>query len=708
MPSAIRFRNRSARIRSQDAAAGTGDPPASWAVLIDLDADGAFGNTAAETVTSDVLRHPGIRTYRGVNTQEPLFPARAGTASWDLLNNAGTYDEGSDLTRNKRVRVRSAFQGVTRDWWTGRISSLRIDPNPERRRVDLAALDGLSQLLGTGHSTQLYSSITINTAIGHLLDAAGWPSTERSIDASTRTLTHWWLDPDEDALSALLRLVRTDGPQARLYVNGSGTIVFKAHGARTSDSRSTNSQATFTGSTTEPVASRITHYRDGRRNIVNRVALEQRTRTGASAVSRGTATSNGGTETVSITTPTGSAGDMLIYAVAGWRTDAGVALQEPGDVTLIGTANFTASYTPDQEHEFRVYSRVHRGTNEPASRTWGSPGFSAVFVAGCMVYSNVRAVEAVTSTSDSTDDTSSVSADVTSAGGGRVLMSLFGGTANSVSATTHSPPTDMTEQVDVNAGSGTNVWVAMYDELDVSPGAQGAKTSAASQAVAEGAISLILAPEAEAVVWSAGGDIVLGNDETQTFIAAAVDPFNNAQTPTSGIDYTVSAGSIAGGPTLDRTSGQRVEIRITAGASGVTIRGPTDQTDRGLQLRATPQPVVASNEVLAEDSGSQSTYSTRGLPGSYRIWHDISIAAMQTLAADILQEYKDPKRETTLLVHGARAAATLNAVLAREINDRITITITAGNIAFDGYVEGIAGLIADIGHLDVELSVREV
>lgn len=80
----------------------------------------------------------------------------------------------------------------------------------------------------------------------------------RSIDTGKTTLTHYW-ERKADALSALLRLRNTEGPGASLYEHA-GAIVFKHRHARVTETRSSTSQATFSGDGTEPLISRPFEY----------------------------------------------------------------------------------------------------------------------------------------------------------------------------------------------------------------------------------------------------------------------------------------------------------------------------------------------------------------------------------------------------------------------------------------------------------------
>jgi hypothetical protein len=60
--------------------------------------------------------------------------------------------------------------------------------------TEIPSIGTLSRLVGQRVSTALYETITVDVAIGHLLDAAGWPAGERVIAVSTTVLEWWWVD----------------------------------------------------------------------------------------------------------------------------------------------------------------------------------------------------------------------------------------------------------------------------------------------------------------------------------------------------------------------------------------------------------------------------------------------------------------------------------------------------------------------------------
>lgn len=94
----------------------------------------------------------------------------------------------------------------------------------------------------------------------------------RHIDSGLTTMDWWWLD-NEDALQALEAIKNTEGPGAALYEDPTGAIVFKNRHARSTDTRSTVVQTTFTDST-EPKPSSPFFYDPGLKDVINRCEIE--------------------------------------------------------------------------------------------------------------------------------------------------------------------------------------------------------------------------------------------------------------------------------------------------------------------------------------------------------------------------------------------------------------------------------------------------
>lgn len=215
-----------------------------YADYVDLNNDADFGD-AGEDVSARVLVRNGVSIDRGRDQIQLLAPPAAGSSAFSLRNGSGDYDPGSNLKAGRRVRQTATFSAVTYNLFTGILETPRHRIQPPEPTVDVRALGTLSRLTRkTKLYTALYQNILISDALGYLFDAAEWPAADRVFDVAKTTLPWWWLD-GEDAFSAALTLLYTEGPGAVLYEDGLGRAVFKNRHARLEESRSTTVQATY-------------------------------------------------------------------------------------------------------------------------------------------------------------------------------------------------------------------------------------------------------------------------------------------------------------------------------------------------------------------------------------------------------------------------------------------------------------------------------
>lgn len=243
------------------------DREARYQVVVDWDNDGGFDGTS-EDVTADVLATPAPSIDVGRDQARELAQPMIGAAGVELNNRAQTYSAefpGSPIyglmLPGRAIEVRASpggsaaydddvdydsdlvYNGDPVAIFTGLIDEPVQQPNHANRSVGLRAFGSMAKLQ-TRISTQLYESIATGTAIGHILDAAGWPANKRDIDTGQTTLLYFWA-ADEDALALAIRVVNTEGAGAALYEDGEGVIHFEDRTYRSLESRSTTSQATF-------------------------------------------------------------------------------------------------------------------------------------------------------------------------------------------------------------------------------------------------------------------------------------------------------------------------------------------------------------------------------------------------------------------------------------------------------------------------------
>lgn len=267
-----------------------------YRILVDWDGDGTLSEIAylspwqpiqqaeLEDISAYVRANPGISTVRGRDQIRALAPPMAGSADVDLDNQERYFSpENSSspiygyLIPGRKIQVQASESGTVYYLWTGYLDDIPQHPARDQRSVSLPSLGPFSRLAGKKASTALYQSIRTDEAIGYLLDAIGWPAGDRVLDTGKTTLNDWWLQ-EEDAFTALVTLMNTEGPGAAIYEDGEGSIVFESRHYRLTTSRSTTSQATISDTGTEPLFSAPFSYNPGLKDIINVAQVEVKTR----------------------------------------------------------------------------------------------------------------------------------------------------------------------------------------------------------------------------------------------------------------------------------------------------------------------------------------------------------------------------------------------------------------------------------------------
>ncbi len=247
-------------------------------VLLDYAKDG----TIDDDVSSSVLVDNGgaIEIVRGRDRVRSLAPVRAADASFTLRNNDGAFDPGSSLKRGIPCLITANWLTVDYPMFQGLVDSPLQRSHPRERQTDVICRGTFERLIGKKISTALYQTIRTDVAMGHLLDAVGWPAGDRDLEVGQTTMDWWWLD-DEDAFQAMRDLVNTEGPPALANEAPDGIFTFWNRHHVLTATRSTVVQQTFTDLGAAPNFLRPDFdepYDDGLMNVVNVCTISQRER----------------------------------------------------------------------------------------------------------------------------------------------------------------------------------------------------------------------------------------------------------------------------------------------------------------------------------------------------------------------------------------------------------------------------------------------
>jgi hypothetical protein len=244
LPFQRRLRQRSGRTQT------AGTTGVAWTLMIDWDGDG-FGTTPEDDVTDDALSPAALIYEYGRDQARSLAPLTSGRASGELDNVTRRYspdNTGSVLSGrivpSRPLRMQGRLDGVTYTLFRGYLDDYMVQAHREDRSVQYSGIDALGKLKDAVISTGLYSSVRTGTAIGHVLDAIGWPDDLRDLDVGATVIRWWWLH-EEDAFKAISDLVASEGPGALLTADETGRIVFRDRHHRLLTDASQTAQATF-------------------------------------------------------------------------------------------------------------------------------------------------------------------------------------------------------------------------------------------------------------------------------------------------------------------------------------------------------------------------------------------------------------------------------------------------------------------------------
>lgn len=188
--------------------ASTFDASLAWGFEVDWDGDGVFDGS------NETLRVCGFTSKRGrtsmlKSTGEGYESIPTGQAVITLWNDDGRYDAWNsasplypNVTRGKEVRIRvrdlTASSETIDNVFYGVIADI-LPMYGERPKVNIYVDDGFSRLRNKAR-VALQTGITVDTAIGAVLDAVNWSSRwGRSLAVSGDTIPYFYGSGDRSA-----------------------------------------------------------------------------------------------------------------------------------------------------------------------------------------------------------------------------------------------------------------------------------------------------------------------------------------------------------------------------------------------------------------------------------------------------------------------------------------------------------------------------
>ena len=295
-----------------------------YVLAIDWSGDGDFSDTG-EDVTARTMK---CEWRRGNDYASQLVgKAVAGTLVAELNNESGdysTFNASSPLAGNllpgRKVKLTGNDGSTTRTLWSGFIDSIEPVPSVKgANRARIKAIGPLGYLNKFEVSTAMFASKYAGALVGEVLDAAGWSDDDRDLDTGIIEFPRFWCERTK-TLKALRLIEETE--TGLLEESADGKIVYRDRHARSKDTKSTASQATYSDASGSALAYSHIQQIDPLKFVYNELRAKLTLHTGAwilGSASLGVQTEVGGDDEV-LWTHAESAGNSPAIEAGATRT----------------------------------------------------------------------------------------------------------------------------------------------------------------------------------------------------------------------------------------------------------------------------------------------------------------------------------------------------------------------------------------------------
>jgi hypothetical protein len=250
-------------------------------VMITMTGESVWDNLRWGTSTS---------TEYGRDQARALSPPRIGSLSSTLDNSpvldscgeiviGGPYwPENTDspiygyVIPARDIAYYATFLGDTYPLFYGFLDQFSLVPSRNESSINFTANE-ISGLFETQRvTTPLYQGVRTGEALNYILDAIDWPVTLRDIDPGATVIPYFWAEGD-NAFSAMIDVVNSEGPPALLYIDASKRVVFRDRHHRLLHQQSITTQATFKDKESDCKFAWPLGYDQGWRDIINSLSF---------------------------------------------------------------------------------------------------------------------------------------------------------------------------------------------------------------------------------------------------------------------------------------------------------------------------------------------------------------------------------------------------------------------------------------------------
>lgn len=696
---------------------------ADYTIDADLDGDGLFETD----LTADVRANPGLSITRGSQVRLPLAQPSVGSAALELGNDAahgaGEYSPGGStpVTKGTRIRIRATdpTTSLVHPLFEGLVYGVEHHPEIGRQSVGLVADDPFALLIGASSvATALYTDVRTDVALGHLLDAVGWPKNAGAYLAGLSPTGSWPLD-------------ETSGQALDVSGNANHGTVTLGSGVRgvTALDDAGDGALEFDGVATVVKCGSGTANDNNFDGGGSLWFLFKPTGTGCN----GTSTQPIVISRSNVSLNVGSYVRLISYSSAAWYLEFTMWFDDPAQAAW-RTTNRVISDSSVKGYAVRIDYNADSPANDPTVQIYD---LDADTITTYTVGSGLTETTTPSGTrrSDAAGDLwigdwqasptvnrafEGVLGRVALWKGSQPTQTEFKGwVARSLNAPRHldaglttlgswwtddaMKPWEEAQALKNTEGPGANLYVdgtgaivfknrhhrvlatpsttvqttfrgtgtePLHSEpLAYDDGKDDVVNFARYEVVRRSAKTI-------GVIWSLEAAITLAPGETRQYVIGDAErtPFTALATPTSPTDYQVDAGSLAS-VSIDRSSGAQATLTLTAGASGATVSGPAGVG--GIQARAQLVSVDAVTPVATtlDTSVSQAQHGLRTWDfGAFPVRAEIAVDTAQDWVNAVPSWWQDGRPKLVpLTLRANRSTAALTAALAREIGDRIAV-----------------------------------
>lgn len=235
----------------------------------------------------DTLRWGTSTTIEtGRDQSRALSPPRIGSLS-STLDNSPVLDSCNDISAlgpywpentssplygyvrpAREIRYRATFLGIPYTLFRGFLDQFNLVPERNKGAVSFTANESTAFFESQHISTPLYQGVTTGQALNYILDELDWPTELRDIDSGATVIPYFWAEGD-NAYSAMIDLVNSEGPPAILIVDEFKRVIFRDRHHRLLSQQSITTQATFKNADSDNLFSWPLGYDHGWRDIIN-------------------------------------------------------------------------------------------------------------------------------------------------------------------------------------------------------------------------------------------------------------------------------------------------------------------------------------------------------------------------------------------------------------------------------------------------------